>query len=96
VDAVQVRRGDRLYFRVQSILDGQFDEVAWNPDINYVGVSAGTDVNGLDHYRLLASRDFTIGGRPSVVTVPTTGTACRRPPPGLATTPLGGPRSAIT
>jgi RHS repeat-associated protein len=74
VDNVEVRRGDRLYFRVQSILDGRFDQVAWNPDINYVGVPAGTDVNGLDHYRFLASRDFTLGGRPSTVTAPVTGT----------------------
>jgi RHS repeat-associated protein len=74
VDSVQVRRGDRLYFRVQSVLDGKFDQVAWDPDITYTGVPAGTDVNGLDDYRYLASRDFTLGGRPSTVTAPVTGT----------------------
>ncbi|MFD4635914.1 SpvB/TcaC N-terminal domain-containing protein [Lentzea sp. NPDC058436] len=74
VDAVQVRRGDRLYFRVQSVLDGKFDQVAWNPDVTYTGIPAGTDVNGLDVHRYLASRDFTLGGRPSTATAPVTGT----------------------
>ncbi|MBP2324772.1 RHS repeat-associated protein [Kibdelosporangium banguiense] len=74
VDAVQVRRGERVYFRVQSVLDGKFDQVAWDPDITYTSIPAGTDVNGLDNHRYLASRDFTLGGRPSTVTAPVTGT----------------------
>ncbi|MBP2329516.1 RHS repeat-associated protein [Kibdelosporangium banguiense] len=74
VDAVQVRRGERVYFRVQSMLDGKFDQVAWDPDITYTSIPAGTDVNGLDNHRYLASRDFTLGGRPSTVTAPVTGT----------------------
>ncbi|SDI20785.1 RHS repeat-associated core domain-containing protein [Actinokineospora alba] len=74
VNAIQVQRGDAIYFRVQSILDGNYDQVAWDPDISYVGMVASTDVNGLDNNRYLASRDFTLGGRPSVVTAPLTGT----------------------
>lgn len=74
VTAVPVRRGDAVYFRVQSVLDGNYDQVAWDPDITYVGLAAGTDVNGLDTHRYLASRDFTLGGRPSVATAPLTGT----------------------
>jgi RHS repeat-associated protein len=74
VDSVQVHRGDRLYFRVQSILDGRFDQVAWDPDITYTGLPAGTDANGLDNRRFRASRDFTLGGRPSAVTAPVGGT----------------------
>ena len=65
---------DRLYFRVQSILDGRFDQVAWDPGITYTGVTPSTDVNGLDNYRFQASRDFTLGGRPSTVTAPISGT----------------------
>ncbi|MFJ7215016.1 SpvB/TcaC N-terminal domain-containing protein [Amycolatopsis sp. NPDC098790] len=74
VDSVAVHRGDRLYFRVQSIADGRFDQVDWDPDVTYTGLTPATDVNGLavDHY--LASRDFTLGGRPSTVTAPLTGT----------------------
>lgn len=74
VDAIPVHRGDALYFRVQSILDGNYDQVAWDPRISYVGVPASTDVNGLDNYVFQASRDFTLGGRPSSVTAPLTGT----------------------
>jgi RHS repeat-associated protein len=74
VDSVQVRKGERLYFRVQSVLDGKFDQVTWDPDVSYTGIPAGTDVNGLDNNRYLASRDFTLGGRPSTVTAPVTGT----------------------
>jgi RHS repeat-associated protein len=74
VDSVQVQKGDALYFRVQSVLDGQYDQVAWDPGITYTSLPAGTDVNGLNDNRYLASRDFTLAGRPSVVTVPLTGT----------------------
>ncbi|MGH3859588.1 SpvB/TcaC N-terminal domain-containing protein [Actinokineospora sp.] len=74
VTAVPVRRSEAVYFRVQSILDGNYDQVAWDPDITYVGAAPSTDVNGLDNHRYLASRDFTLGGRPSVATAPLTGT----------------------
>ncbi|MFJ7215540.1 SpvB/TcaC N-terminal domain-containing protein [Amycolatopsis sp. NPDC098790] len=74
VDGVAVHRGDRLYFRVQSVADGRFDQVAWDPDVTYTGLTPATDVNGLDVHRYLASRDFTLGGRPSTVTAPLTGT----------------------
>jgi RHS repeat-associated protein len=74
VSGIPVRKGDAIYFRVQSVLDGLYDTVAWDPRISYVGVPAGTDVNGLDNVSYLASRDFTLGGRPSVVTAPLTGT----------------------
>ncbi|MGX7826194.1 SpvB/TcaC N-terminal domain-containing protein [Actinokineospora sp. 24-640] len=74
VDSIAVQRGDAVYFRVQSVLDGRFDQVAWDPDITYVGLAASQDVNGLDNHRYLASRDFTLAGRPSVVQAPLTGT----------------------
>jgi hypothetical protein len=59
---------------VQSVLDGRYDTVAWDPRVSYVGVAESTDVNGLDNHAYQASRDFTLGGRPSVVTAPLTGT----------------------
>ncbi|MFC7615672.1 SpvB/TcaC N-terminal domain-containing protein [Actinokineospora soli] len=74
VDSIAVQRGDALYFRVQSVLDGMYDQVAWDPEITYVGLPATEDVNGLANNRYLASRDFTLAGRPSVVTAPLTGT----------------------
>jgi YD repeat-containing protein len=72
VGAIPVRKGDALYFRVQSILDGKYDTVAWDPTITYAG-SASTDVNGLSNTVYQASRDFTLGGRQSQVTAPLTG-----------------------
>ncbi|MFK3979614.1 SpvB/TcaC N-terminal domain-containing protein [Micromonospora sp. NPDC050397] len=74
VDSIAVQRGDRLYFRVQSNADGAYDRVAWDPRIDYTEVPDSTDVNGLHPYRYQASRDFTLGGRATSVTVPTTGT----------------------
>ncbi|MEV8438665.1 SpvB/TcaC N-terminal domain-containing protein [Actinosynnema sp. NPDC051121] len=74
VGSVTVAKGDALYFRVQSVLDGRFDAVAWDPRITYVGQAEGTDVNGLRTDLYQASRDFTLGGRPSLVTAPLTGT----------------------
>lgn len=74
VGAISVRRGDALYFRVQSVLDGRFDQVAWDPRVTYTSRPAATDVNGLDAVGFLASRDFTLAGRPSAVVAPLTGT----------------------
>ncbi|HLQ24523.1 MAG TPA: SpvB/TcaC N-terminal domain-containing protein, partial [Acidiferrobacterales bacterium] len=75
VNAVPVHRGDRLYFRVQSVFDGAFDQVAWDPDITYVSVdTTRTDVNGLTEFHYLASGDFTLAGRSGTVTLPLTGT----------------------
>ncbi|MFG2053333.1 SpvB/TcaC N-terminal domain-containing protein [Micromonospora sp. NPDC048930] len=75
VDTVTVSRGDRLYFRVQSLADGALDEVSWDPRITYLDVPAdATDVNGLAIHRYQASRDFTLGGRAAEVKVPVTGT----------------------
>lgn len=73
VDAIQVRKGEVLYFRVQSVLDGMYDAVAWDPQISYTGAGASTDVNGLDDNVYRASTDFTLGGRSATVTAPLTG-----------------------
>jgi len=90
VTAVPVHRGDRLYFRVQSIFDGAFDQVAWDPQISYAGVDATrTDVNSLAEFSYQASQDFTLAGRgASTVTLPLTGTlrlAGRFEKPGVTT-----------
>ncbi|WDN56123.1 SpvB/TcaC N-terminal domain-containing protein [Streptomyces clavuligerus] len=75
VGAVQVRKGDAFYFRVQSVLDGMYDTVAWDPRITYTdGVAAGTDANGLSSTVFDAKDDFTLAGRTSAVTVPLSGT----------------------
>ena len=75
VEAISVRAGDRIYFRVQSRFDGAYDQVAWNPTITYRNVPATTDVNALDPYRYQASQDFVLAGRRDIlVQMPLTGT----------------------
>ena len=74
LEALSVRKGDNLYFRVQSIFDGCFDQVAWDPEILYVGVSSAPDANDIDQYRYRASEDFSYAGRRGIfVEVPIDG-----------------------
>ncbi|CRK58109.1 Mll6838 protein [Alloactinosynnema sp. L-07] len=74
VASIPVKKGEALYFRSQSILDGKYDTVAWDPTITYTNMPTSTDVNGLQNTVFRASSDFTFGGRPSLVTVPVNGT----------------------
>ncbi|MFZ3090664.1 MAG: SpvB/TcaC N-terminal domain-containing protein [Nitrospirota bacterium] len=76
VDAITVQKGDRIYFRVQSLFDGMYDQVDWNPEITYLNVPADIkDANNLNPYRFKASEDFTLAGRRGInVTMPLDGT----------------------
>ncbi len=75
VDSVPVHRGDRLYFRVQSVYNGLYDQVSWDPIITYLaGDTARTDANGLTEYVYQASKEFTLAGRRGKLTMPITGT----------------------
>lgn len=66
-----VKRGERIYFRVQSVDNGSFDRVVWAPQITYLGVDATQrDVNGLTVYDYQAERDFVLFGRRSDVLMP--------------------------
>jgi RHS repeat-associated protein len=68
VDGIPVRAGQRIYFRVQSVFDGAFDRVNWDPEITYVGEDpTETDVNGLPVYRYRASEDFLLASCQTVV-----------------------------
>ncbi len=75
VDDITVARGDAIYFRVQSRNDGRFDQVDWQPTIEYLNVPERTDVNGLDPYTFNAGEEFTLAGRPNIgLTLPNKGT----------------------
>ncbi|MCI5190326.1 MAG: sugar-binding protein, partial [Candidatus Electrothrix sp. AS4_5] len=75
VDSIQVNKGDRIYFRVQSRFDGAYDQVEWNPAISYQDVTAEPDANGLDPYQYQAGSDFIPTGRTGMATtLPVTGT----------------------
>lgn len=59
VNSIQVMAGDRLYFRVQSIYDGAYDQVKWAPVITYINYDPGAeDANGHPTYQFNASTDF--------------------------------------
>ncbi len=68
VDSIPVSRGDRLYFRIQSNMDGAYDQVSWNPQITYLDVNPTTDVNNLGAYQYQAAGDFVLAGRSGVGT----------------------------
>ena len=86
VDSITVSRGDRVYFRVGSVLQGLFDRVEWNPEIVYTHVMTGTglvaapsppilDQNGRDVHRYQALEDWTFAGRRDLAfPAPITGT----------------------
>lgn len=75
VSSIAVSRGDRLYFRVQSVVDGSYDQVSWDPRVSYLDVDPAPDVNNLDAYRYQGSADFVLAGRPGAgVIMPFTGT----------------------
>jgi RHS repeat-associated protein len=73
VDSIAVSKGDRIHFRVQSVIDGEYDQLAWSPKVEYVsgGTALATlDVNNRNAYRFQAGEDFVIAGRPITMTTP--------------------------
>ncbi len=74
VNAVFVNRGDYVYFRVQSIFDGAYDQVHWDPIINYPQLDQELiDANNKPVYRFHASEDFLLSSEQNVV-LPLNGT----------------------
>lgn len=74
VSQVEVHKGDRLYFRVGSVFDGECDIVRWDPEITYDGGEV-IDANGLDAHSYRASADFTLAGaRGTLLDLPLAGT----------------------
>ncbi|WP_367388034.1 SpvB/TcaC N-terminal domain-containing protein [Lewinella sp. LCG006] len=71
IDALTVNAGDRFYFRVQSVLDGANDQVAWSPTITYTTMPATLTVDSRDANDLLlaryqASEDFMLSAKQEV------------------------------
>ena len=69
---IPVFKGDRLYFRVQSIDDGAADAVNWAPVITYQDAEGDLapflDANGQDLVKYAAANEFTLGGRTGIFT----------------------------
>ncbi|MCP4353688.1 MAG: sugar-binding protein [Desulfobacterales bacterium] len=75
MESVSVQQGDRIYFRVQSRFDGAYDQVRWDPKIEYLNVEAVKDANNLNPYVYQAGEDFIPTGRSNLsTTMPATGT----------------------
>jgi RHS repeat-associated protein len=63
VNGISVDKGDRIFFRVDSINDGSYDVVHWDPVIEYVNTDTSLeDENGFTIYRFQASKDFNLAG----------------------------------
>ncbi len=75
VSSIAVNQGDIVYFRVQSVNDGSYDQVSWPAQIAYQGVTATVDSNNLNPYSYNEGTDFTLHGIRSAQTgVPYNGT----------------------
>lgn len=67
VNAVQVQKGDRIYFRVQSIFNGAYDQVHWIPEITYgTDVPGLNDANGKPIFQFHSDKDFLMSAALSV------------------------------
>ena len=67
LNALPVNQGDRLYFRVQSIQNGAWDKVLWDPEITYDNISpAERDAQNHAVYRYQASEDYIQASSQSV------------------------------
>ena len=76
IDAISVRAGDRIYFRVNSRNDGSYDEAEFNPTITYIGAdTTTTDENGQPIYVYNAGFDYAYGGSTLTWKAPVNGTA---------------------
>ncbi|MEQ8681341.1 MAG: SpvB/TcaC N-terminal domain-containing protein [Cyclobacteriaceae bacterium] len=74
VDDLFVTKGDRLFFRVQSIENGSEDRVNWSPEIKYLDKPDNLpDANGLPTYAFSLTEDFILTG-PYTVAAPIDGT----------------------
>ncbi len=64
---ITVTKGDRLYFRVQSIFNGSYDQVNWTPQITYLSQDpAAIDANKKTIYRYTADKDFLLSAQQEV------------------------------
>ncbi len=67
-----VRKGDRLFFRLQSNFNAMYDAVEWIPEVTYTNKSSVLDVNGLDYYSFSSSDAYLLSS-PSGYIVPADG-----------------------
>ncbi len=70
-----IRKGQRIFFRVQSIFDGAYDQIEWDPAIEYQVsdlIKDSVDFNNKSIYKYRPSEDFILSA-PISITVPIDG-----------------------
>ncbi len=74
VGAINVNKGDKIYFRVQSVFDGTDDQVSWDPVITYSEHTPDiTNADAQPVYEFHASDDYVLASLQSL-SVPIDGT----------------------
>lgn len=74
VTGIPVVKGQRIFFRVQSVYNGNDDVVQWDPLISYAGTGLkDSDANNRQYSRYKASEDFVLDNRNGVI-IPQSGT----------------------
>jgi len=74
LDRIAVNQGDQIYFRVQSVRDGNFDVVEWAPEIQYLDKPDILDANDQTIYSYKADEEFLVAAAPGqTITVPMDG-----------------------
>jgi RHS repeat-associated protein len=64
---LSVEKGDRIYFRVHSIEDGAYDQVSWNPIIEYTTHNDTLrDADDQHIYRFVAREDYLVANSQTV------------------------------
>ena len=66
ITSLHINKGDRLFFRLNSVFDGAYDQVLWNPVITYINHQDGySDADDIEYYRFNASQDYLLTGKQS-------------------------------
>ncbi|MGO4708840.1 SpvB/TcaC N-terminal domain-containing protein [Chryseobacterium sp. 2TAF14] len=60
---VSVNQGDKIYFRVSSKYDGRYDQINWNPSIEYTGAASQLDSDGRDINIYDSQKDFVVSDK---------------------------------
>lgn len=70
VDTISVSENERVFFRLHSRVDGDYDKVIWNPEIKYIinpvddnAAVNEVDANGQPLWQFDAKEDFFVTGR---------------------------------
>lgn len=69
-----LKKGQRVYFRVNSRAEGSYDRVEWTPSIEFLETPNRVDANGLSYYTSDADEGFVMSGN-SFVSIPEGSTA---------------------